>query len=72
MLGTGTLATAGGLLFYGEQQGLFIAADARTGKVLWTARTGGRVRAPPITWELDGRQYVAIAAGEALFAYVLK
>jgi outer membrane protein assembly factor BamB len=72
MLGTGTLATAGGLLFYGEQQGLFNAADARTGKVLWTARTGGRVRAPPITWELDGRQYVAIAAGEALFAYVVK
>jgi PQQ-dependent dehydrogenase (methanol/ethanol family) len=72
MLGTGTLATAGGLLFYGEQQGLFHAADARTGQILWTARTGGRVRAPPITWEVDGRQYVAIAAGEALFAYVLK
>jgi PQQ-dependent dehydrogenase (methanol/ethanol family) len=72
MLGTGTMTTAGGLLFYGEQQGLFHAADARTGKILWTARTGGRVRAPPITWELDGRQYVAIAAGEALFAYTLR
>ncbi|HEY9426180.1 MAG TPA: PQQ-binding-like beta-propeller repeat protein [Gemmatimonadaceae bacterium] len=72
MLGTGTMTTAGGLLFYGEQQGLFHAADARSGKILWTARTGGRVRAPPITWELDGRQYVAIAAGEALFAYSLE
>ncbi|HET7622785.1 MAG TPA: PQQ-dependent dehydrogenase, methanol/ethanol family [Gemmatimonadaceae bacterium] len=72
MLGTGTMTTAGGLLFYGEQQGVFNAADAETGKILWTARTGGRVRAPPITWEMDGRQYVAIAAGEALFAYVLK
>jgi len=71
MLGTGTMTTAGGLLFYGEQQGVFHAADASTGQILWTARTGGRVRAPPITWELDGRQYIAIAAGEALFAYAL-
>ncbi len=71
MLGTGTMTTAGGLLFYGEQQGVFNAADAGTGQILWTARTGGRVRAPPITWELDGTQYVAIAAGEALFAYAL-
>ena len=72
MLGTGTMATAGDLLFYGEQQGLFHAADARTGQILWTARTGGRVRAPPITYEIDGRQYVAIAAGGALFTYALK
>ncbi|HEY9514299.1 MAG TPA: PQQ-binding-like beta-propeller repeat protein, partial [Gemmatimonadaceae bacterium] len=71
MLGTGTMATAGNLVFYGEQQGLFHAADARTGQVLWTARTGGRVRAPPISYEIDGRQYVAIAAGTALFAYEL-
>lgn len=72
MLGTGTMATAGGLLFYGEQQGLFHAANARTGEILWTAHPGGHVRAPPVTWELDGRQYVAIAAGQALFVYALR
>jgi PQQ-dependent dehydrogenase (methanol/ethanol family) len=72
MLGTGSLVTASDLVFYGEQQGVFHAADARTGKVLWSARTGGHVRAPPITYAIGGRQYVAIAAGSALFAFTLE
>jgi len=71
MLGNGTLATAGDLVFYGEQQGVFHAADARTGKILWTSNTGGHVRAPPVTYEVDGTQYVAIAAGGALFSFSL-
>ncbi|HEU4642192.1 MAG TPA: PQQ-binding-like beta-propeller repeat protein [Gemmatimonadaceae bacterium] len=71
MLGTGSLATAGGLVFYGEQQGVLHAADARTGAVLWSMRVGGQVRAPPITYAVDGRQYVAIATSGALFAFTL-
>lgn len=71
MLGTGSVVTAGDVVFYGEQQGVFNAADAQTGEVLWTAQVGGHLRAPPITYALGGRQYVVIAAGGALFAFTL-
>ncbi|HEX6535156.1 MAG TPA: PQQ-binding-like beta-propeller repeat protein [Gemmatimonadaceae bacterium] len=71
MLGTGALTTASGLVFYAEWRGILHAADARTGKVLWSVRTGGQVRAAPMTYAVNGRQYVAIAAGGALFSFAL-
>jgi alcohol dehydrogenase (cytochrome c) len=68
----GILTTASDLLFTGGREGYFYALDARNGKVLWRAPVGGPISAAPITYELDGRQYVAIAAGHALFAYALE
>lgn len=59
----GVLATAGGLIFTGEGNGHLDAVDAATGKVLWQARTEAGVNAPPMTYEIDGVQYIAVAAG---------
>lgn len=59
----GVLATAGNLLFMGEGNGKFNAYDSQTGKLLWQFACGAGVNAPPITYEIDGRQYVAVAAG---------
>jgi alcohol dehydrogenase (cytochrome c) len=67
----GMLATAGGLVFTGDSQGFLIAFDARTGKVLWKFQTGGSVSAPPITYALDGKQYIAVAAGGSMLAFAL-
>ncbi|HYC00753.1 MAG TPA: PQQ-dependent dehydrogenase, methanol/ethanol family [Candidatus Limnocylindrales bacterium] len=59
----GTLSTAGNLVFQGTADGRFIAFDATTGKELWEARTATGVGAGPITYEVDGKQYVTIVAG---------
>jgi alcohol dehydrogenase (cytochrome c) len=59
----GTLTTKGGLVFYGVPEGYLKAVDARTGQELWKFQTGTGVVAPPITWEMDGEQYVAVVAG---------
>src|SRR5260370_38267088 len=61
--GSGPLSTAGGLLFHGEPDGNFLALDARTGDELWRWQTGYGADAPAISYELDGQQYVVIAAG---------
>ena len=59
----GVLATAGELVFMGEGNGNFNAYDAQTGKLLWQFQCGAGVNAPPITYEINGVQYVAVAAG---------
>jgi len=59
----GALTTRGGLTFYGTPEGYLKALDAKTGEELWSFQTGTGVVAPPITWEMDGNQYVAVAAG---------
>jgi alcohol dehydrogenase (cytochrome c) len=61
----GTLATAGGLVFTGEANGRFGAYDAATGKTLWTHQTGVNVGAPPMSYAVNGRQFVAVATGAA-------
>jgi glucose dehydrogenase len=61
----GTLATAGGLVFTGEPSGRFSAYDSATGKVLWTHQTGANVGAPPMSYAVNGRQFVAVATGAA-------
>src|SRR5919106_690658 len=60
---SGLLATASGLVFTGDQLGFAQALDARTGEVLWRFQTGSGINASPITYELDGTQYVAILSG---------
>ena len=67
----GVLATAGGLVFTGDPQGYVFALDARTGKALWHFQAGGTVIAPPISYEMNGRQYIAVAAGNSLIAFAL-
>jgi quinohemoprotein ethanol dehydrogenase len=61
--GSGAMTTAGGLVFHGEPDGHVLAFDARTGDELWRFQTGFGADAPPITYEVDGEQFVAIATG---------
>jgi alcohol dehydrogenase (cytochrome c) len=67
----GVLATAGGLVFAGSNEGNFFALDAANGKPLWDFQTGATVRSNPIAFLIDGRQHVAIAAGKGLFVFGL-
>ena len=62
-MGGGMLATAGGLVFAGDPEGNFTAYDADHGDLLWSYQTGSGIRAAPIAYQLDGKQYIAIASG---------
>lgn len=57
------LATAGDLIFGGDLEGNAYALDARTGEKLWSFNTGGRIVSPPVTFSVDGRQYVTFSSG---------
>ena len=80
--GGGSSVTAGGLVFRGEPDGNVLALDAKTGKELWRFQTGFGADAPPVFYEVDGEQYVAIATGgnqlqgsaygDAVWAFSLK
>ena len=59
----GVLATKGGVVFMGEGNGDFSAFEATTGKKLWSFYCGAGVNAPPISYAIDGKQYIAVAAG---------
>ena len=59
----GVMTTAGNLVFWGTPEGYLQAADAKTGKILWKFQTGSGIVAPPITWEQNGEQYVAVVSG---------
>ncbi|HEX4986089.1 MAG TPA: PQQ-binding-like beta-propeller repeat protein [Burkholderiales bacterium] len=59
----GVLATAGNLVFTGEGDGHLSAFDATSGELLWQFQCGAGVNAPPVTYEIDGTQYIAVAAG---------
>lgn len=66
----GVLATAGGLVFSGAGKGVFAAFEAGTGRRLWSQQTDAGVNAPPVTYEVGGRQFVAVAVGgNALFGF---
>ncbi|HEY5666718.1 MAG TPA: PQQ-dependent dehydrogenase, methanol/ethanol family [Gammaproteobacteria bacterium] len=68
----GTLATAGDLVFGGGREGYFFALDAESGELLWRAAVGGQVNAGPMSYAIDGKQYIAVAAGNALFTFALR
>lgn len=59
----GVLATHGGLVFYGTPEGFLKAVDAKTGKELWKFQTGTGVVAPPVAWEQNGEEYIAVVSG---------
>ncbi|WP_132250796.1 PQQ-binding-like beta-propeller repeat protein [Methylobacterium segetis] len=66
-LSGGTLSTAGGLVFSGEEDGHLDAHDTRDGRLLWRFQCGAGISGPPVTYAVDGRQYVAVAAGGSSF-----
>ena len=59
----GTLVTAGGLVFSGDAEGNFTAHDAATGEQLWSYQTGSGIRGAPVSYRLDGKEYIAVASG---------
>jgi alcohol dehydrogenase (cytochrome c) len=68
----GVLSTASDLVFSGGKEGYFFALDARSGELLWKIALGGQVNSGPMTYAVNGRQYVTIAAGNSLFAFALR
>ena len=59
----GVLTTAGNLVFTGTPEGHLKAFDAKTGEELWKFQTGSGIVSSPVTWEMDGEQYIAVASG---------
>ena len=70
-LGTGVLATGGNVLFGAIRDGNLVALDARSGKHLWHFQTGANLSASPMSYAVDGRQFVAISAGNTVYAFSL-
>jgi alcohol dehydrogenase (cytochrome c) len=68
----GMLTTASDILFTGGREGYFLAFDARTGKLLWRINLGGQIVMAPITFQVDGRQYVSVIAGHTLMTFGLR
>jgi PQQ-dependent dehydrogenase (methanol/ethanol family) len=68
---SGVLSTAGGVVFYGETGGGFAAVDAKTGRTLWHFEANQPWKASPMTYLVNGRQYVAIASGANVLAFAL-
>jgi alcohol dehydrogenase (cytochrome c) len=68
---SGVLTTAGGLLFAGDPSSNFVALNAATGAILWHAGLTSSVGNGPMTYELDGQQYVVVAAGDTLYAFTV-
>jgi alcohol dehydrogenase (cytochrome c) len=67
----GVLSTAGGVVFTGDNEGNFLAFDSRTGKNLYRYQLGAQVYAAPMTYMVDGKQYVALGAGTTLTVFGL-
>ena len=68
---SGVLATAGGLVFYGQPNGGFASVDERDGKTLWHFPTNVPMKASPMTFAVDGKQFVAVAAGPNILCFGL-
>ena len=68
---SGVLSTAGGIVFTGDAEGNVIELDAASGKILWHFQTGGDVHSSPMAFAVDGKEYVAVAAGSALYTFSL-
>jgi PQQ-dependent dehydrogenase (methanol/ethanol family) len=67
----GLLATASGLIFFGDDNGAFTAVDARNGKPVWHYQLNEHWKASPMTYSIDSKQYIAIAAGSTVVAFGL-
>jgi alcohol dehydrogenase (cytochrome c) len=67
----GVLATAGGLVFGGSDEGNFFALDAKTGEPRWHFQTGSAIRSGPMSYRYEGTQYIVVASGRGYFAFAL-
>jgi alcohol dehydrogenase (cytochrome c) len=67
----GVLSTASGVVIFGEDSGALMAADASTGKPLWSFQTNALWKASPMTYMFDNKQYIAVAAGSNIIAFGL-
>jgi alcohol dehydrogenase (cytochrome c) len=67
----GAVSTAGGVVFFGDDDGHLVAVDARDGRHLWHFQMGDGLTASPITYAVDGKQYVATASSTAIFCFGL-
>ena len=70
-LTNGVMATAGGVLFAASREGYLIALDAKSGKYLWRYQTGSAMAASPMSFAVDGKQYIAVASGAAIYCFGL-
>lgn len=70
-LAAGVLATAGGVLFSASREGNLIALESKTGKPLWRFQTGGTIASAPMSYAIDGKQFIAMAAGGVLYSFAL-
>jgi alcohol dehydrogenase (cytochrome c) len=68
----GTLSTAGRVVFFGDDSGALAAADAETGKRLWSFQTSQLWKASPMTYQFDNQQFVAVASGSTIIAFALR
>ncbi len=69
---SGILTTASNLLFAGGREGYFFGIDAKNGEMLWKVSIGGQISSGPMSYSVNGRQYVTVAAGNALYAFALR
>jgi len=69
---SGILTTASDVLFIGGREGNFFALNARNGSLLWKAALGGNIASGPISYSVNGRQYIAVAGGNSLFVFALR
>ena len=67
----GGLGTAGGILFYGDPSGYFVAADERDGKTLWRVPLNATMKTSPMTYTVAGEQFVALAVGSNIMCFGL-
>ncbi len=67
----GILATAGGLLFYGDPSGYFVAADERDGKTLWRIPLNATIKTSPMTYAVGGQQFITLAVGSNLMTFAV-
>jgi alcohol dehydrogenase (cytochrome c) len=65
------LSTAGGIVFTADNHGNILGLEAQTGRTLWHTYGGGMAKGPPITYELDGRQYLLVGSQEVLYCFAL-
>jgi PQQ-dependent dehydrogenase (methanol/ethanol family) len=70
-ISAGVLSTAGGVLFAGSQEGNLIALDTRTGRFLWKFQVGAPINSSPMSYAIDGQQYIALSAGKVLYSFAL-
>ena len=68
----GILGTAGGLLFYGDPSGYFVAVDERNGKTVWRTPLHATLKTSPMTYSVNGKQYVTLAAGSNIMTFALR